>query len=343
MVDRAAFHERRATGFGGSDIGPLLGVDRYRDSLDVYLSKVQKQTDDGFASEAMLRGIYLEPIVAQLWNEATGRRLRNAKFRRHRKYTHMIGHPDRLILATSKPPFAEIRHGPGVLELKTANRHVMRIMKAQGIPQSYVLQLNHYMGISGVGWGSFGILCPDPWEFYQFDLDFNEGLFIDVAELCERFWKEHVDTLKPPMPEPQDWSDAPALPEDEPVHMMSDTDGWRAAIEYLREAQDIKRTGEDGVKFAKGLLKELMPEQGVYEGSGARIYYRDQQGRKTFDRRSLDAMKPLDPIAMASLLSTAGLDLETIETLFAGASLDLTRFEKRGAAFTTLRMYDSKE
>ena len=54
-------------------------------------------------------------------------------------------------------------------------------------------------------------------------------------------------------------------------------------------------------------------------------------------------MQPLDPIAMATLLEKAGLDLDTIETLFENARLNLDDFVKIGDPFETVRMYDSRE
>ena len=70
---------------------------------------------------------------------------------------------------------------------------------------------------------------------------------------------------------------------------------------------------------------------------------REQQGRKSFMQRELAAIQPLDPIAMATLLEKAGLDLDVIEVFFEESRLDLDKFQKRGAPFNTLRMYDSKE
>ena len=64
---------------------------------------------------------------------------------------------------------------------------------------------------------------------------------------------------------------------------------------------------------------------------------------KTFLERELRAMQPLDPIAMASLLNKAGLELDDIEVLFENARLNLDDFVKTGQPFKTFRMYDSRE
>lgn len=345
---RSKFLARRRAGVGGSDVGPILGVDTFRDSLDVWTSKVKPvPEEERFQNPQMIRGTMLEPIVATLYLEETGRKLRLGKFRRHGKHRRFIGHPDRIVLATSKDP-KTIYEGPGVLELKTANRFVFSRMKEHGLPQSYVLQLQHYMAICRMKWGAFAVLCPEPWEFVTFVMDFDAELFEEVATVLNRFWTDHVETKNPPIPEKGDvWHDAPKIPDDEPVIPM-DGDEWAMTVASLREATEIKKAGEAAERYAKDTMKHLMsdedgePRYGVFQGAGLRAYHRLSPGRTTLQRRSLEAMEPLDPIIMASLLASAGLSLDVIEALFEESRLDLTRFDKVGAPFPTLRTYDSK-
>ena len=338
--ERAEFLKRRKKGIGGSDVGAILGVDRYRDALDVYVDKTQDRED--FDNPAMERGRMLEGVVSQKYMQETGKRLKPGKFRRHRKYPFLIGNPDRIIVAEYKPPHDSATDGTGVLELKTANQYVFRQMKAEGLPQSYLLQLQHYMGICGVEWGAFGVLCPDPWEFLTFELAFDPELFEQVADVLERFWTDHVQRGIPPIPEPVDWSDAPAL-EDEEVVRIEDP-AWEGAVELYREAKRMLKLGKEHEDYAKEQMKLLVEfDKGVYEGAGARVYYRQQQGRESFMKRELAAIQPLDPIAMATLLEKAGLDLDVIEVFFEESRLDLSKFQKRGDPFSTFRMYDAKE
>lgn len=91
------------------------------------------------------------------------------------------------------------------------------------------------------------------------------------------------------------------------------------------------------------MMEQMSLGHGIYEGAGARVHFKEQKGRRTFMQRELRAMQPLDPIAMASLLEKAGLDLDTIETFFENARLNLDDFVKVGDPFETVRMYDSHE
>lgn len=338
--ERDQFLKRRRKGIGGSDVGKILGVDRYGDAIDVYLDKTTEPED--IDNPNMERGRMMEAVVSQKYMLETGRRLKPGKFRKHRKYPWLIGNPDRIIIANGKPPHAEMSDGTGVLELKTANRWVWKQIKAEGLPQSYLLQLQHYMGICGVEWGAFGVLCPDPWDFITFEVAFDPDLFEEVAVVLDRFWHDNVQRGIPPIAEPVDWGDAPEPEEGEEINRMDEDAVWAAATELLREGGALARLGEESKDHAKGMMRELMDEYGVYEGAGARVYFREQQGRESFMQRELGVLQPIDPIAMAGLLHKAGLDTEVVEALFEDARLDLQKFKKRGKPFSTIRMYDAK-
>ncbi len=172
---RAEFLKRRRTGLGGSDVGAIMGVSQYADALDVYLDKVDPPED--IDNPAMERGRFLEPVVSKMYELHSGRHLRMGKFRRDRGSPFLIGSPDRIIKQIGvKPHPPESHDSAGVLEIKTANRYVMKTMREKGLPQSYVLQLQHYMGLGGTTWGAFAVLCPDPWEFLTFSVEFDQVL-----------------------------------------------------------------------------------------------------------------------------------------------------------------------
>lgn len=346
MTDRAEFLKRRRGGIGGSDVGPILGVDRYRDSLDVYIEKVTPPKGDDENSN-MQRGRMLEPIVSQMYMETTGRKLRPGKFRQHRDHKFLIGHPDRIIVAAKKPPFLEPMDGPGVLEIKTANRHEFTRFQSEGIPQTYMLQLQHYMAITGTNWGAFAILCPDPWEFLTFNVTFDADLFATTAPILDEFWTHFVLPKQPPMPAPLDWGDAPK-PTSTVLQRGEDAE-WVGALLLLREAKAELATAKQQEDFAKSLLKAAMtddkaqPLYGVHEGSGARVYYTEQPGRRTFQTKPLQASEPVDRLALSALLSEGGMSVVDIEKILEQTKLDLNAFYKQGEPFAVLKLFDTRE
>ena len=341
---RAQFLARRLTGIGGSDVGAIMGVDQYRDGIDVYVSKVNPGED--IDSPQMERGRRLEPIVADIYVEVKGRPVRPGKFRRDRIHKFLIGSPDRIIKANGAKPHAHPEDGPGVLEVKTANRFVMKKMDEQGLPKSYILQLQHYMGLCGVTWGAFAVLCPDPWEFRTFTIEFDRDLYDKVTDVLRRFWIDNVLAKVPPKPQEIDWGDE-VEKGTEIVVFGEESKGlvqWQKNVDLFREATAMLKLGNAAKDHAKEALKELMDQgPGIYEGHGARFHLISTKGRKTFMEKELRAMQPLDPIAMASILTKAGMSLEDIEVFFEASRLDLDDYVRTGKPFDTLRMYDSRE
>ncbi len=76
-------HENRATGIGGSDAAAVCGLNPYKSPVDVYLEKVgaAAPVDE---TERMFWGNKLEDVVADVYSDRTGRKVR----RRNRTCRH---------------------------------------------------------------------------------------------------------------------------------------------------------------------------------------------------------------------------------------------------------------
>ena len=344
--------ERRSKGIGGSDVAAILGVSEFgRNALDIYLSKVTKPDPEEKPSPHFERGIRLEPVVAQMYREQTGRQLRKGKFRRDAKHRHLVGTPDYIILADGKPPYENVTGNAGVLEIKTANRYALDKMRKDGLPMQYLFQLQHYMGICKMKWGAFAVLCPDPWEFLTFDVEFDEQLFNATVAKLNDFWAQHVAPRIPPIPEKSEpFAEAPKPKEGEPIFECVGT-LWDQAVASYREAVELQQAGKVAVDFAKHTLLSMLPERdehneplpGIYEGGGIRLYHREQAGRISFQQKTIEAVQPLDPIRVAALLTAVGMTTDVIEALFDKSRLDLDRFRKQGDPFRTTRIYDREK
>lgn len=141
----------RRSGFGGSDIGALAGVSRFRTVHDVDMEKM------GLAAplvqtEVMEWGKILEPAVIAKYARDTGRpvvvpRCPHGFQRtiRHPKYPWMFGHVD----AETRRRYGRTRRG---VEAKTTNDFRNDEWGEPGtnqIPGEYQLQCQHLMAITG--------------------------------------------------------------------------------------------------------------------------------------------------------------------------------------------------
>jgi predicted phage-related endonuclease len=189
---KTLFDLERSTGIGGSDAGATYSLGFLCARKTAY-EKRNTTPDFPKATPAEFeRGTVLEPVIKHVYELRTKRKVILKDMARHPDYPYMIVHVDG---ETTAPEHA----GPGYVEFKCVNRFALNNYKKKGIRDEYTLQLQHGMAVMGYSWGSFGILCLDPWEFHWFDVDRDEELIqrliIDEGVL----WKMITEG---PLPEP---------------------------------------------------------------------------------------------------------------------------------------------
>jgi putative phage-type endonuclease len=328
---REEWLEARRSGIGGSDVAAICGLDPWRTVTDVYDEKLGVAGDKP-PTAPMLRGTYLEPVAADLYAERTGRALRRQPLRRHADYPWMIGNVDRQILAGT----AGITE-TGILEVKCPGVRTFAKVKAHGMPENYILQLQHYLAVYGYSWGSFALFSAENWELVHFDIEADAAIRDRLIEIEHDFWHDHV--LAEVRPEPAPVA-LPKLPEVSGEVVTRDDPEWTDAIAMLAEAQDLKAGAEELHLAAKSRIQERAGSHGVYEGAGARIYWREMAGRRTFDKKALAAARPLDRQALIGILiEKAGLTEAQAASVADTCALDLDAFEKQGNPFAEFRTY----
>lgn len=328
---RLLWLEARRTGIGGSDVAAICGLDPYgRTAADVYDEKVGAVADRQ-PTPAMQRGALLEPVAAAIYAERTGRALRRQPLRRHPEHEWMIGNVDRQILAG---------HGgvtsTGVLEVKCPGIRQFAKVKANGLPEAWILQIQHYLAVYGYSWGSFAVFNAEAWELIHFDIAADAALIERLIEIEHDFWHNHVLAGVRPEPAPVE---LPKLPEVSGQVVTRDDPEWADAIAMLAEAKELKASAEEIEAAAKERIQALAGGYGVFEGAGARVYWRMMPGRKSFDKRALAAARPLNRVLVREILQQHGIGRAVIDRIEAEAVLDLDAFEKEGNPYAEFRCY----
>lgn len=174
------FLAERQSGIGGSDIGAVLNLD-YGCARRVAYQKLSTSPDyPRRETNDMERGIHGEALAAAKYARDSGRKLRRLAVRRHPDHPEFLVHADRQIVNDPR--------GPGVLEVKCPNYFTFRKVKYEGLPQSYILQLQWAMYVTGYHWGSFAVFHLDSWRLLWFDMARDEEL-IEFARLnALGFW-----------------------------------------------------------------------------------------------------------------------------------------------------------
>ncbi len=270
-------------GVGGSDTPTIMGVNPYETPLELWETKTGRRQQPE-TTPAMMRGTVLEPLIAELYAEKTGRKIRRVNtLLRHPQHAWLTGNIDREILNDGR--------GPGILEIKAPGLQVFGKAKREGLPPAYGLQLQHYLAVSGRKWGAFAVFNSEKWEMIFFDIDADPELQnIIIARDCE-FW-QCVQEDRPPVIDVTPTLELPTVGPSELVTI--DSPVWKEAVDRLREAREIKAEAEALEEQAKAEIQNIMTAAGasVAEGAGARFYWKESPGRVTVDNKRLLKEKP---------------------------------------------------
>ena len=121
-IGRLEWLQARRAGIGGSDIGAILGLSRYRSPVDVWLDKTGQAEADTGMSEAAYWGVELEATVAAEYAKRTGNKVQRVnQMLRHPEHDWMLANIDRAVVADGSRgrvvgtlrSTQDVRAGPG--------------------------------------------------------------------------------------------------------------------------------------------------------------------------------------------------------------------------------------
>lgn len=196
------WHALRRTGIGGSDLGALLGMNRYTSPRELYLEK-RGQLPDLPRSETLERaakwGHLHEPLLAAEFGRQHGVRTRRMGLIRHVEDAWRLASLDRAVLGCPD--------GPCGLEIK--NRSAYKAGEwgesgdPDGVPDTEALQTHHYLAVTGYRHFHVAVLINGNDDRY-YRVERDEELIADVVAMEREFWRRVQDGDPPPV----DGSDA---------------------------------------------------------------------------------------------------------------------------------------
>jgi len=267
----------RQSGFGGSDAATVLGVNPFMTATELYESKIYEITEVGEPTPQQERGNVLEPVAADRYVLKTGREIVERKQKRHPDFPFMIGNVDREIIG------GDGVDSPGILEIKCPGLQIMAKVKAHGLEDYMMVQLQHYLAVYGYSWGSFSLFNAERMDLIWFDLQADQDFISTLMEKEEAFWNKYVVPEIPPPFDPD--VEIINIPQVEGEVTTVDSDEWREAARDLQEAVELKKAAVELEKYSKEILQELMDDLGadaVDIPDLARLYYRTHDGRTSW-------------------------------------------------------------
>ena len=194
MLINQDFSVDRTKYIGGSDIGAILGLSRFRSPLEVWMEKTGKKTKK-LDSLPLRFGSFAEEFVASEYARATGFRLiHDESIYIHPEHVFMSAHMDRFVLegGASTPT--------RILECKTAHPFSSGDWGEAGsdeVPMSYLCQCIWYMAITSINQVDLAVLFGNS-DFRIYQITRDLGLENTVLEKASLFWNDYVLKDTPP-------------------------------------------------------------------------------------------------------------------------------------------------
>lgn len=276
----------RKQGIGGSDAAAVVGLSRYKSPIAVYMEKTGHVAPE-MAGEAAYWGQQLEDVVAREFSTRTGLQVkRSYKMYKHPQYPYMLGNVDRLI--------RDKERGQGILECKTASAYKAMEWQDEGVPDEYMIQLQHYMAVLNVDYGYFAVLIGGN-QFQVRFVERNPAIIDSLIELESKFWNEHV--LKRTAP-PVDGSQASIdllnelYPASRPASEIELTSKQNELVEELRTAQENAKIAKERVECLKNQLKATMEDNEIALFKGEPVATWKEVSQNRLDTQRLKQEQP---------------------------------------------------
>ena len=190
-LTREEWLKYRTKGIGGSDVSIIAGINPFKSVHQLWLEKTGQAEPEEEGSEYTHFGTLLEPIVRKEFMERTGIKVRQK---------HML-------LQSEEHPFMfadldGVINENGelcVFEAKTASAYKQEVWEEE-VPAPYILQVQHYMAVTGAKKTYIAALVGGNHFFYHV-VERDEEMIAKIIVMEKYFWQNHVMGGVEPVPD----------------------------------------------------------------------------------------------------------------------------------------------
>lgn len=264
----------RSNYIGGSDAGAVIGLNPYKSAYTLWAEKTGKIP--GFEGNIATKvGAHLEDLVAKLFEEETGNKVR----RKNRTlvndlYPFACANVDRLVVG--EKAFLEIK--------TTTSIPIIKQTRGTEVPVEYYSQLIHYMAVTGLEKAYLAVLVNCR-ELKVFELERDQAEIDALMEAESNFWR-CVETNTPPA---IDGSDSTS---DTILQLYPNSDGNNIDLFGFDSSLELYTALGNQIKELKTLqdeqaniIKAYMQEAERGESAKFKVTLKTQT-RKTFDTKA---------------------------------------------------------
>ena len=264
MLNNQDFTHNRVNFLGGSDIGAIIGVSKYRSALDVWFEKTGKHVD-AKDSLALRFGSFAEDFIASEYARHIALPVvAHANPIIHGNYSYLAGHIDRFVLPDSSTALFDdsgILQASKLLECKTASGFTQREWGEAGtdeIPLQYLTQCLWYLELTQLPSIDLAVLIGGS-DFRIYTVEADRPLQQLLVEKAVHFWSEYVVKDCPPPPESE--SDCQALfARSIPSKAIEASEAIRALIAELQVLEHNITHEEERISAIKQTIMQTMAD-----------------------------------------------------------------------------------
>lgn len=286
-LTREQWLDIRQLGIGSSDAAVAVGLSPYKCPLSLWLEKTaRKAPEDISQKEAVLWGVELEPVLAQVYTKRTGYKVRRVNaVLQHPEHTFMLANLDREVVGHPD--------GPGILEIKTASYHSAPQWE-EGVPVAYQCQVLHQLAVTGHAWAEVAVLIGGQ-DFRIYRIERDEEKIGDLIRREAHFWQQVRQDWQP---EPDGSSDAAAalgwlFPRDDGQTVdLSDSPEFNQLFGQLLQLREQKEVVEQQESLIKQRLQASLGEATAGLFANGKITWKRSKDRLAPDLERLGQDHP---------------------------------------------------
>lgn len=270
--------EVRKKGIGASEAASVLGMNPYRTPLEVWMQK--KGLVETVETPAMRLGTRLEPVIAEMYQEVTGKRLYKSDTLYYRNRI-LYATPDRLITEGTRlmPTMG--------LEIKTANARMAENWGEEGtdeIPQHYLIQCILCMAVTNLSeWDVAALIGGQDFRIYniQRDVELENSI---IERLLEWWDKYMVHNQEPDIDSSQSCADYLVSKYPRNLKPLKEADAdTEQLIQRLNEVRYSLKSFEEQEEAIKNLLKNYIGDADGVQGLSGKCTWKATKDTKVID------------------------------------------------------------
>ena len=271
--DRIEFLAARRLGIGGSDIGAIMGLSKWKSPVDVWLDKTGRTEPDLEMSEPAYFGIELESFVATEYSKRSGNKVQRVnQAMKHPEHNWMLANIDRAVVADGSrarlDKDGKLTGIKGLLECKTASAYLDREWSDDSAPLAYVAQCQWYMAVTGAEWCDLAVLIGGQ-KYVCHRIDRDESLIAAVIEAGRQFWFGNVIADFPPTPRTPEETLA-LFPSNSLDDLVMASDDIMHALEAYQMLKQKAKGVEDEMAVVKAAIQSFIgSHSGVCDPQGS--------------------------------------------------------------------------